>query len=174
MDRVWKLIVIVAVFGAEKASASQLRGIDTPAGFEPDDELQVGYSLPDTDRTTVNLFDAAGGFVLHVDYRVHFRSNNYIVVINSKPSNGGWGTETRINDLPFREGDSVALVVTRTDENTFQITFGQFPDERTISYTSRLPCADVRRIQWSGPDSTDFGYMFVWSTSSDKYIQVEV
>ena len=126
------------------------------------------YTAPGDGRTTINLLDANGGVVLHMDYRFEWGRNprtgepwEDILILNSKAANGGWGTEQHVNDFYFTPGTNVELTAKAEDGHFAIIANGL----QVATYKYRLPVETVKRIQFvttegSGSElvSFTFGY----------------
>ena len=110
------------------------------------------YTAPGDGRTTINLLDAKGGVVLHMDYRFHWGRNPYtgkpwedILILNTKPAGGKWGREQRVNNFYFTPGTHVRLTA-KAEVGHFAIVINGL---RVATYNYRLPVDTVKRIQFS-------------------------
>ena len=110
------------------------------------------YTAPGDGRSVVELLDADGGVVLHMDYRVEWGENpntgepwEDIMNLNSKPADGGWGTRQSVNDIHFTPGANVELTAKAEDGQFAIIANGQ----PIATYDYRLPVETVKRIQFS-------------------------
>ena len=107
------------------------------------------YTAPGNGRTTINLEDTKGGVVLHMDYRFTWGGNpstgepwEDILIINSKPSNGGWGSEQHVNDFYFTPGTKMILSA-KAEEDHFAISVN---GKQVATYYYRLPVDSVKRV----------------------------
>ena len=115
------------------------------------------YTAPGDGRTGINLLDADGGFVLHMDYRFHWGTNpstgqpfEDILILNSKPANGVWGTEQHVNNFYFTPGTNVKLTAKAEDGHFAIIANGL----QVATYDYRLPVNSVKRLAiWTKPGS---------------------
>ena len=87
--------------------------------------VEVDYTAPPTGRASINLIDAAGDVVLHVDYRVSWGStvDQDTVVLNTRTS-GSWGTEQRVKGIKSTPGTVLQFVVCAKDSD-FSIDMNQ-------------------------------------------------
>ena len=126
------------------------------------------YTAPGDGRTTIDLLDANAGVVLHMDYRFEWGNNpntgepwEDILILNSQPSNGEWGTEQHVNDFYFTPGTNMELTAKAEDGHFAIIANGL----QVATYDYRLPVESVKRIQFSTTEgsgselvSFTFGY----------------
>ena len=110
------------------------------------------YTAPGDGRTTIDLLDADGGVVLHMDYRFEWAQNPYpeepwedILILNTKPANGSWGTEQHVNDFYFTPRTNVELTAKAEDGHFAIIANGL----QVATYNYRLPVESVKRMQFS-------------------------
>ena len=115
------------------------------------------YTAPGDGRTTINLLDEDGGVVLHMDYRFEWGGNpsigkpwEDILILNSKPANGGWGTEQHVEDFYFTPGTNVELTA-KAEDGQFAIIANGL---QVATYDYRLPVETVKRIQFSTTDDS--------------------
>ena len=107
------------------------------------------YTAPGNGRTTINLEDANGGVVLHMDYRVDWGRDprtrqpwQDILVLNSKPSNGVWGRGQFINDFCLFPGTKMILSA-KAENGHFAISVN---GKQVATYDYRLPVNSVKRV----------------------------
>ena len=110
------------------------------------------YTAPGDGRTTINLLDASGGVVLHMDYRFEWGRNpstgepwEDILILTSKPAGGNWGPEQHVNNFYFTPGTNVELTAQAEDGHFAIIANGL----QVATYNYRLPVESVKRIQFS-------------------------
>ena len=115
------------------------------------------YTAPGDGRTTINLLDEDGGVVLHMDYRFEWGGNpstgepwEDILILNTKPTNGGWGPEQHVNNFYFTPGTNVELTA-KAEDGQFAITANGL---QVATYDYRLPVETVKRIQFSTTDGS--------------------
>ena len=104
--------------------------------------VEVDYTAPPTGRASINLIDAAGDIVLHVDYRVSWGSPlvQDTVVLNTRTS-GSWGPEERVTGIKSTPGTVLQFVICAEDSD-FSINMNQKElatyEYRTDTKVSRL------------------------------------
>ena len=110
------------------------------------------YTAPGDGRTTINLLDANGGVVLHMDYRFEWGQRpdtgkpwEDIMNLNTKPAGGSWGTRESVNNFYFTPGSNVELTAEAEDGHFAIIANGK----QVATYNYRLPVESVKRIQFS-------------------------
>jgi hypothetical protein len=110
------------------------------------------YTAPGDQATTINLEDVNGGVVLHMNYRFHWGGNpstgkpwEDILILNTKPSNGGWGAEQHVNDFYFTPGTKM-MICAKAEEGHFAISVN---GKQVATYDHRLPVDSVKRIKFS-------------------------
>ena len=110
------------------------------------------YTAPGDQATTINLEDANGGVVLSMGYRFHIGNNpsteqpwEDILILTSKPSDGGWGTEQHVNDFYFTPGTKM-MICAKAEEGHFAISVN---GKQVATYDHRLPVDSVKRISFS-------------------------
>ena len=115
------------------------------------------YTAPGDGRTTINLGDANGGAVLHMDYRFMWGQNPYtkkpwedILILNTKPANGSWGTEQHVKDFYFTPRTNMELTAKAEDGHFAIIANGL----QVATYNYRLPVESVKRLQFSTTSSS--------------------
>ena len=115
------------------------------------------YTAPGDGRTTIDLLDADGGVVLHMDYRFEWGGNpstgepwEDILILNTKPAGGSWGPEQHVNNFYFTPGTHVTLTAEAEDAHFAIIANGL----QVATYDHRLPVETVKRIQFSTTDGS--------------------
>ena len=103
------------------------------------------YTAPGDGGTTINLLDAKGGVVLHMDYRFEWGNDKKLMVLNTKPAGGSWGTEQRMKDFYFTPGTNVELTA-KAEKGHFAIIANGL---QVATYKYRLPVESVKRIQFA-------------------------
>ena len=61
----------------------------------------VIYSSPNKGRVTVNLLNANGDILIHIDARFDWYTWKNILVLNSKKVDGNWGVRVQPDGFPF-------------------------------------------------------------------------
>ena len=102
------------------------------------------YTAPGAGRTTIDLLDASGGIVLHIDYRYQFAHHRNTLVLNTKPAGGSWGTEQYVYNFYFTRGTNVELTA-KAERNQFAIIANGL---QVATYAYRLPVQSVKRMQF--------------------------
>ena len=120
--------------------------------FEVGMSITAVYTAPGTKRTTINLLDANGDVVLHMDYRVYWGRNprtkapwEDILVLNTKPANAGWGHLQAVNNFYFTPGTRLELTA-KAENGHFAIIANGL---QVATYNYRLPVGSVKRVQFS-------------------------
>ena len=110
------------------------------------------YTAPGDGRTTINLLDADGGLVLHMDYRFEWGQHPYtgepwedILILNTKPAGGSWGTREAVDNFYLTPGTNMKLTAKAEDGHFAIIANGQ----QVATYNYRLSVESVKRIQFS-------------------------
>ena len=110
------------------------------------------YTAPSTERTYINLIDASGGEVLHMDYRVEWDIDpstgepwKDVLVLNSRASGEGWGTQVVLNDFYFTPGTKM-LICAKAEEGHFAISVN---GKQVATYDHRFPVDSVKRISFT-------------------------
>ena len=87
--------------------------------------IEVDCTAPSTGRASINLYDAAGDIVLHVDYRVSWGIplDQDTVVLSTRTS-GSWWTEQHVEGIKSTPGTVLQWVVCAKD-NGFSIDMNQ-------------------------------------------------
>ena len=117
------------------------------------------YTAPGAGRTAINLLDASGGVVLHMDHRFWFAHHQNTLVLNTKPAGGTWGTEQYVNNFYFTRGTNVELTA-KAEKNRFTIIANGL---QVATYAYRLPVQSVKRMQFlitSGSQSKLVSFTF--------------
>ena len=98
------------------------------------------YTAPSKEGATVNLMDGEGGILLHMNYRLEQK----VLVLNTKPAGGSWGTEQRVNNFYFTPGENIELIAIAEDDHFAITANGQL----LASYEYRLPVDSVQHIRF--------------------------
>ena len=126
------------------------------------------YTAPGDGRTTINLLDASGGVVLHMDYRFDWGQNPRtnkpwvdILTLNTRPANGGWGREQYVNNFHFTPGSNLELTAKAKNGHFAIIANGL----QVATYNYRRPVGSVKRVQFSttqgsGSELVSFTFRF--------------
>ena len=102
------------------------------------------YTAPSDGRTTIDLRDAYGGVVLHMDFRFRFSHHRNTLILNTKPAGGSWGTEQHRNNFYFTPGTIVRLTA-KAEKYQFAIIANGL---QVATYRHRLPVNSVKRLQF--------------------------
>ena len=110
------------------------------------------YTVPGRGRTTINLLDASGGVVLHMDYRFYWGQDpstkqpwEDILMLNTKPAGGNWGIGQRVNNFYFTPGSNLELTA-KAENGKFAIIANGL---QVATYNYRRPVGSVKRVQFS-------------------------
>ena len=98
------------------------------------------YTAPSKEGVTVNLMDGEGGILLHMNYRLEQK----VLVLNTKPAGGSWGTEQRVNNFYFTSGEKIELIAIAEDDH-FAITANGQP---VATYKYHLPVDSMQHMRF--------------------------
>ena len=98
------------------------------------------YTAPSKEGTTVNLMDGEGGILLHINYRME----QEVLVLNTKPAGGSWGTEQHVNDFYFPPGEEIELIAIGEDDQFVITANGQ----EIATYEYRLPVDSMQHMRF--------------------------
>lgn len=112
--------------------------------------MKALYSAPTTGRVTVNLNNADGEHVLHVDYRVKWGKNvitgqpwEYIMVLDTQ--NGDtWGPEVRVEGIESTPATELKLKVCAKADG-FTITLNR---KEVATYAYRVDVTSVAGLEY--------------------------
>ena len=126
------------------------------------------YTAPGDGRTTINLLDASGNVVLHMDYRFDWGQDprtkqpwEDILTLNTRPASGRWGAEQYVNNFYFTPGSNLELTA-KAENRRFAIIANGL---QVATYNYRLPVESVKRVQFlttrgSGSKLVNFSFSF--------------
>ena len=98
------------------------------------------YTVPSKEGATVNLIDGKGGILLHMNYRLEQK----VLVLNTLPAGGSWGTEQRVNDFYFTSGEKIELIAIAEDDHFAITANGQL----VATYKYRLPVDSMQHMRF--------------------------
>ena len=130
--------IVFALAGVHELKADS-EHIDLDS-FSVGECVEVTYTAPSSGRASINLYDAAGDIVLHVDYRVNWNGIVNTVIFNTRTA-GAWGPEEKVTGVKSTPGTGVEIVICPQEAN-FMIKFNQMElatyDYRTTTEVSRV------------------------------------
>ena len=98
------------------------------------------YTVPSKEGATVDLLDGEGGILLHMNYRFEQK----VLVLNTKPAGGSWGTEQRVNDFYFTSEENIELMALAEDGHFAIAANGQL----VATYKYRLPVDSIQHMRF--------------------------
>ena len=98
------------------------------------------YTGPGDGKSVVQLMDTDKGVVLTMSHR--YNPNGDILVLNTRPAGGEWGTEQHVNDFNTTPGANVNLTAKAEDGHFAIIANGL----QVATYDYRLPVESVKRL----------------------------
>ena len=112
--------------------------------------VEAVYRSPNKGRVHLNLLNSKKDILIHVDARFNWFGWRNILVLNSKPANGGWQTEVHPKGFPFPCCEYVTTITLRVE-----ITAGAF-----IISANGLPVAKYAYRGALRPPVNEVQYVF--------------
>ena len=133
---------LLVAFATLHSSEARPEYVETES-FEVGMGVVATYTAPSNKRTTIDLLNADGQEVLHVDYRAGWNNWYDIIVLNSNL--GNWGEEQYVHNF-YKPPGSLMTIEVLALEDSFTIAIN---GEMVANYQYRTDVTTVKRVRFT-------------------------
>ena len=136
------MCTLLAAFSTLHFSEARPEYVETES-FEVGMGVVATYTAPSNERTTIDILNADGQEVLHVDYRAGWNNWFDIIVLNS--NFGNWGEEQYVFNV-YKQPGSLMTIEVLAFEDSFDIAINS---EKVANYQYRADVTTVKRVRFT-------------------------